>query len=117
ASEYRAEEEQHEHRQADEPVELTWPLVGGGDEDADQVEQRGNADDVGGPDVDAANDVPHRGFRLDVDHTLARSGRIRVIELGEPNARGDEDEQANEGNAAEGVPEAIGVLRDCITQR
>lgn len=115
ASEDKAE---HDRQQPDpgNPVELAWCAVAAGHKEAHRVEKHGDDDEIGRPEVDAADELPEACRRDDVVHALPRLGRVRMVVLGEIDAGPDQHQHSEEGDAAESAEDVVGVRRDRVRE-
>jgi len=80
------------------------------------VQQNGHGDDLGGPEVDRPYQIAQRRVGDDVDNTGMRLRGMRMIELCQVDAGDEEDRETGQGDAAQGVGEPVGVLRDAVSK-
>ncbi len=99
-----------------QPVCFPRAFVTAGGEHPDQVQDGRHHHQVGGPEVEAADEVAKRHPGDDIKHTVVGVGRVGMVKLGQQHPGDDEDDEPEEGDPTQQVGQAVGVLRHRVGQ-
>ncbi len=114
----RERQARHEHQQqhARPPRDLPRARVAAPREDVHEVRHDTHEHDAGGPVVQRAHPGTQRRLGHRVNHARVRAERVRVVVLVEPDPRGREHAEPEEGEPPEHVRQAVRRGRNAVLQ-